>query len=74
MDVTIKSIPDGISEEQVKEWISVLIERHFNSQIQKIPELVSATEKAKTDIDEYRTANLLKAKYAVEKEEPVVEK
>jgi len=26
------------------------------------------------NIDEYRTANLLKAKYAVEKEEPVVGK
>ena len=73
MDVTIKSIPDGISEEQVKEWVNVLVERHFNTQIQKIPELVSATEKAKTDIDEYRTANLLKAKF-VEAKEPVVEK
>ena len=73
MDVTIKSIPDGISEEQVKEWISVLIERHFNSQIQKIPELVSATEQAKTDIDAYRVANTLKTKF-VEEKEPVVEK
>jgi hypothetical protein len=69
MDVTILGIPDGISKEQILEWIGVLVERKYNADIQKIPELVSAQEKAKTDIDAYRVANSLSAKYAP-KEEP----
>jgi hypothetical protein len=65
MDMTLKGIPEGISEEQVKEWVNVLIERKCNQTIQKIPELVVAQENAKKEIDAFRTANSLKAKFTV---------
>lgn len=65
MDVTLKDIPDGITEQQVKEWVSVLIERFHTTKIQKIPELVAAQEIAKASVDSFRTANELTAKYEV---------
>jgi hypothetical protein len=72
MDMEIKGIPDGITKENVLEWCNVLVERFYNQKIQAIPELVSAQEKAKTDIDAYRVSNNLSAKYtAVPKEEEV---
>ena len=69
MDMELKGIPDGITETQVKEWVSILIERHHNAKIQQIPELVSATELAKTEIDSFRKANALQAKFEVVKED-----
>jgi len=73
----IKGIPDGITEQQVKEWVGVLIERFYNQiynqKISQIPEFVAATEKAKTDIDGFRKANDLAAKFESPKVEPKVE-
>jgi hypothetical protein len=82
-DVLLKNVPDGIEEQQVQEWNAVLIERFYNAKINQIPEVVQATEIAKTGIDEFRTANKLQAKFAQEQKlvcpikpvekEPVVE-
>lgn len=75
VDVTIKNIPSGITEEQIVEWVSILVERKYNAEIQKIPALVEAQETAKTEIDSFRIANKLKTKYVVKEiviEEPIV--
>jgi len=71
MNLEIKNIPDEITEQQLKEWCGVLVERFYNQKISQIPEFVSAAKKAKTDIDSFRKANDLAAKFEQPKEEPV---
>ena len=77
-DITIKNVPDGITDAQVQEWNAILIERFYNAKINQIPEVVQATEVAKTGIDSFRKANTLAPKFCpiekeIVKEEPVVE-
>ena len=62
MDITLKDIPDGITEQDIKEWTSILIERYHNAKIQAIPELVAANDKAKADVNAYRVSNALPPK------------
>ena len=64
MDVLVKGIPDGITEANVKEWCAVLIERFENQKVNQIEAVKTATETAKTNIDTFRIANLLTAKFA----------
>ena len=71
MDVTIKGIPETLSEQQVLEWCSVLIERQENAKIQAIPALVTAQDAAKVTVDTFRTANSLEAKFAPKEAEKV---
>ena len=66
MDVTIKGIPEGITEAQVKEWCAVLVEKFNNQKIDAVPAVIAATEEAKTSIDTFRVANALTAKFAKE--------
>lgn len=56
-------IPNGISEEQVKEWVAVLVERKVNQDFNNNIEIKTATEKVKTDIDSYRKSIGLLPKY-----------
>jgi len=65
MDVTILGIPDGITEEQVKEWCSVLVERKINADLNANPAVAAATAKAKEDIDAYRASVGLAKKFEV---------
>jgi allophanate hydrolase subunit 1 len=62
-DITLKGVPDGISEQQVKEWTSILIERYHQQKIQQIPELVAATTSAQVEVDSFRVQNALTPKY-----------
>ena len=63
MDITLTDIPDEITEKQVTEWVSILIERFHNQKIQQIPELQVAQTVAQKDVDSFRIANKLEAKY-----------
>jgi len=70
MDVTIKGI-ENVTEAEVKEWVSILVERKENAKIQAIPALVTAQDAAKVTVDTFRTANSLEAKFATKEEEKV---
>ena len=71
MDLTIKGIPEGITEAQVKEWCGVLIERYENQKVNQIEAVKTATEAARNNIDAFRKANALIPKF--EKVEEVKE-
>ena len=47
-------IPNGITEQQAKEWMSILVERKVNAAVNSNPVIVKATEDAKIEIDTYR--------------------
>ena len=47
-------IPNGITEQQAKEWMSILVERKVNAAVNSNPVIVKATEDAKVEIDTYR--------------------
>ena len=72
MDVTILGIPDGITEANVKEWVAVLVERFENQKVNQIEAVKTAVTTAQTNIDTFRKANTLTAKF--EKAEVVEEK
>jgi formate dehydrogenase maturation protein FdhE len=63
MNVEIKNIPDEITEEQFREWVASIIEQYYNQKLNSNPEVISATEKAKKGIDDFRISNLLKSKF-----------
>jgi hypothetical protein len=56
-------IPAGISEQDVKEWVAILVERRVNAELNSNAEVVKATEKAKADIDSYRKSAGLAPKF-----------
>ena len=58
-------VPAGITEEQVREWVSVLVERKVNQALTTNPAVASATAAAKVEIDTYRKAVGLTPKYEV---------
>jgi hypothetical protein len=77
-DITITNIPEELSDSQVKEWMSILVERLEEQKIQAIPELAVAVKTGQTSIDSFRKANSLQPKFeavpvAEPIEEPVVE-
>lgn len=57
MNVTIKDLPDDMTEENVLKWVGVLVERHHNAKIASLPAVVTATNAAKTQIDTFKTSN-----------------
>ena len=61
-------IPAGISEQEVKEWVAILVERKVNAELNSNAEVMKATEKARVDIDTYRKSAGLAPKF--EKVEP----
>ena len=71
MDITIKGIPEGVSEAQVKDWVAVLIERFENAKVNQIQAVREAVVAAQTGIDGFRKANALTPKF--EKVEPIAE-
>ena len=64
MDVLIKGVPEEVGEKQVQEWCAILIERFENAKLNQIKEVVDATSAAKTNIDAFRVANALAAKFS----------
>ncbi len=69
-------IPNGISERDAKEWMSILVERKVNADVNANPVIIAATEAAKVEIDTYRKVVGLAPKFAKEpvKEEEVLPK
>ena len=70
-DLTIKNIPKEISDEQVMEFVAVLIGRYHDTKLNSIPEVSSAIKAGQTGIDSFRVANALAPKFT--KVEPVKE-
>jgi len=68
MDLEIKGIPDGITEANVKEWVAVLVERFENQKVNQIEAVKTAVTTAQTNIDTFRKANTLTAKFEKPKE------
>ena len=68
MDCLIKGIPNGITEAQVREWCSVLVERYENQKLNAIQEVSEAVKTCQTNIDTFRKANTLAAKFEKPKE------
>ena len=66
-------IPENVTDEEAKEWMAVLQERKTNQGMEKIPEVVAAVAKAKTDIDAYRKQVGLQPKFEAVKAEPIEE-
>jgi uncharacterized GH25 family protein len=62
-DVTIKGVPDGISEQQVQEWVAILVERAENAKVNQIKEVKEAVTESQKSIDSFRKANSLSAKF-----------
>ena len=60
MDITIKDIPVGITEKEVNEWVSILIERFHNKKL-VVPQ--EDIDKAHVDIDTFRETNKLDPKF-----------
>jgi hypothetical protein len=56
-------IPNGITEQQAKEWMSILVERKVNAAVNSNPVIVKATEDAKVEIDTYRKSVGLTPKF-----------
>ena len=74
-DLTIKNIPEEISDEQVMEFVSVLIGRYHDAKLNSIPEVSAAIKAGQTGIDSFRVANALAPKFAkIEEVKPVEEK
>ena len=62
-EIVLKEIPEGITDANVFEWVSVLVERYHNAKIQAIPELKTAQEIAQADVDKFRKASGLQPKF-----------
>jgi hypothetical protein len=69
MDVTIKGLPDGIQEKEVKEWVSVLVARKLEAEVK--PQIDAALKPAQESLDVFRKANSLAAKFEAVEEELV---
>jgi len=65
------SLPSGISEQEMKEWCAILVERKVNAELNANVEVAKATAKAKEDIDAYRKSVGLSAKFEVVKVEDI---
>ena len=61
MDVTIKGLPDGITEKEVKEFVSILVARKLKAQVK--PQIEAALKPAQESLDVFRKANNLDAKF-----------
>ena len=66
-------IPEGISEQDIKEWVAILVERKVNAELNSNVEVIKATEKARVDIDTYRKSAGLAPKFEKVAEKPVEE-
>ncbi len=57
------SLPAGITEQEMKEWCAILVERKVNADLNANVEVAKATAKAKEDIDTYRKSVGLAPKF-----------
>jgi hypothetical protein len=62
-DITIKNVPDEIRDEQVMEFVAVLVGRFHDAKVNSIPEVATAIKAAQTGIDSFRVANSLPPKF-----------
>lgn len=69
MDVTIKDVPSGISEADVVEWVSILVERKKSAELK--PQMDAVLKPAQDEVDAYRVANKLTPKFTAVEAEPV---
>ena len=60
------SLPAGISEQEMKEWCAILVERKVNAELNANVAVAAATAKAKEDIDAYRLSVGLPLKFKKE--------
>ena len=65
-------VPNGVTEEQLKEWVAILQERKANQAVEQNAVVVAEVEKAKTSIDAYRDSLGLAKKFEAPKEEEKV--
>jgi hypothetical protein len=63
-DITIKNIPDEVSDVEVLDFVAALIERYHDAKLSAIPEVVAAIKSVRAGIDSFRTANALAPKFA----------
>jgi hypothetical protein len=71
MDITLKGI-ENCTEEEVKEWVSILVERKENQKINSIPQVLQAQADAKLTVDSFRKANTLIPKFEKTNEDLIV--
>ena len=64
MDITIKGVPATITETELNEWISILVERKEKAKLDPPQADVLA---AQVVVDTFRVANALDAKYVEKK-------
>ena len=60
MNLEIKDLPDGITEKEVLEWVSVFVARKLEAQIK--PQIDAALKPAQESLDTFRKANDLAVK------------
>ena len=60
MDITITGIPDVVTEQEIKEWVAIKVERELKAKL-SVPKV--DTDKLKTDVDAFRELNNLTPKY-----------
>ena len=71
MDIVIKGI-EGITEQEVLEWVAVLVERRKTAELNAVQAVSDAVKTFQTSVDVFRKANALEAKFEkVEEAEPV---
>ena len=63
MDLEIKGIPAGITEQQVREWVAILVERFENQKLNQIQAVSDAVKTSQANIDTFRKANTLTPKF-----------
>ena len=62
MDIVIKGI-EGITEQEVLEWVAILFERKENAKLNQIQAVSEAVKTTQTNIDTFRELNALTPKY-----------
>ena len=73
MDITIKGI-EGLTEQEIKEWVAVLVERKENAKLNAVQAVSDAVKTFQASVDGFRKANALEAKFEkVEEVEPIAE-
>jgi len=66
MNLEIKDLPDGITEKEVLEWVSVFVARKLEAQIK--PQIDAALKPAQESLDTFRKANDLAVKFEPKEE------
>jgi len=73
MDIVVKGI-EGLTEKEVLEWVSVLVQRREEAKVNQNQVVVQAMTAARETIDTFRKANSLEAKFEAKPTEEVLPK